>query len=93
MNIDIITQYILALVPAVTAIAGMITTVGIAISKIKKANQETTTKVEEVSKNDKFLKRQLTEVHRENAELKKQLAKLTARMDHLYFVEKDEKEE
>lgn len=93
MDIDIITQYILALVPAVTAIAGMITTLGIAISKIKKANHETTTKVEEVSQNDKFLKRQLTEVHRENVELKKQLVKLTARMDHLYFVDKDEKEE
>lgn len=93
MDIDIITQYILALVPAVTAIAGMITTVGIAICKIKKANKETTAKVEEVSQNDKFLKRQLTETHRENAELKRQLAKLTARMDHLYFVEKDEKEE
>lgn len=89
MDIDIITQYILALVPAVTAIAGMITTVGIAISKIRKANSETAAKVDEISHNDKALKKQLTEVHKENVELKKQLTEVTARLKHMYFVEED----
>ena len=89
MNIDIITQYILAIVPAFTAVVGMITTLGVAISKIKKANKETSTQVEELSKNDRALKKQLVETQKENAELKKNFNKVLAKMDHLYFVEKD----
>jgi predicted RNase H-like nuclease (RuvC/YqgF family) len=90
MDIDIITQYILAIVPAFTAVVGMIVTLGVGIGKIKKANSETTTKVTELSENDRALKRQLQDVHRENVELKKQLNEVTARMKHLYFVEKSE---
>lgn len=90
MDIDIITQYILAIVPAFTAVIGMIVTLGVGIGKIKKANSETTTKVTELSENDRALKRQLQDVHKENVELKKQLNEVTARMKHLYFVEKPE---
>lgn len=93
MNIDIITQYILAIVPAFTAVVGMVVTLGVGIGKIKKANKETSDKVEEVSHSDKMLKKQLTEVHRENVELKKQLNEVSARMKHLYFVEKEENKE
>lgn len=93
MDIDIITQYVLAIVPAFTAVVGMITTLGIAIGKIKKANSETTQEVRELSENDKTLKKQLKEVHKENVELKQQLNEVTARMKHMYFVEKEEKEE
>lgn len=90
MDIDIITQYILAIVPAFTAVVGMIVTLGVGIGKIKKANSETTTQVRELSDTDKELKRELKHVHQENAELKQQLAEVTARMKHLYFVEKPE---
>lgn len=93
MDIDIITQYVLAIVPAFTAVVGMIVTLGVGIGKIKKANSETTTKVTELSENDRALKRQLQDVHRENVELKKQLNEVTARMKHLYFVEKPEDKE
>lgn len=89
MDIDIITQYILSIVPAVTAVAGMITTVGIAIAKIKKANATTANKVEELSHNDRALKKQLIEVHKENAELKHQLNEVSAKLKHMYFVEED----
>lgn len=93
MDIDIITQYVLAIVPAFTAVVGMITTLGIAIGKIKKANSETTQEVRELSENDKALKKQLKEVHKENVELKQQLNELSARMKHMYFVEKPEHKE
>lgn len=93
MELDTITQFILAIVPAFTAVVGMITTLGIAIAKIKKANSETKDEVRAMSENDRALKRQLRDVHKENAELKKQLNEISARMKHLYFVEKPEKEE
>lgn len=93
MDLDIITQYVLAIVPAFTAVVGMITTLGIAIGKIKKANSETTKEVKTLSENDRALKRQLIEVHKENVELKKQLNEVNARMKHLYFVEKPEDKE
>lgn len=93
MDIDIITQYVLAIVPAFTAVVGMITTLGVAIGKIKKANKETKDEVVALSQTDKELKKQLRDVHRENVELKKQLNEVTARMKHLYFVETPDKEE
>lgn len=93
MEIDVITQYVLAIVPAFTAIVGMITTLGVAIGKIKKANSETKEEVRALSETDRDLKKQLREVHKENAELKHQLNEVTARMKHMYFVEKEEKEE
>lgn len=93
MDIDIITQYILAIVPAFTAVVGMVVTLGVGVGKIKKANRETTDKVEEVSHNDRMLKKQLAEVHKENIELKKQLNEVMARMKHLYFVEQEETKE
>lgn len=93
MDIDIITQYILAIVPAFTAVVGMVVTLGVGVGKIKKANRETTDKVEEVSRGDKELKRQLADVHKENVELKQQLKEVMARMKHLYFVEQEETKE
>jgi predicted transcriptional regulator len=93
MDIDIITQYVLAIVPAFTAVVGMITTLGVAIGKIKKANAETKEEVVALSQTDKELKKQLRDVHKENVELKKQLNEVTARMKHLYFVETPNKEE
>ena len=93
MNIDIITQYILAIVPAFTAVVGMAVTLGVGIGTIKKANKETTNTVKEMSSNDRALKKQLVEVSKENAELKNELKEVTARMKHLYFVEKNNKEE
>lgn len=96
MNLDIITQYILAIVPAFTAVVGMVVTLGVGIGKIKKANKETTDTVLEVSEESRSLKGELSdlakqnrELKKENKELKESLDKVTAKMEHLYFVEKD----
>lgn len=96
MNIDIITQYVLAIVPAFTAIVGMVVTLGVGIGKIKKANKETTTTVLEVSEDTRELKSELNnlvkqnkELKKENLELKNSLDKVVAKMEHLYYIEKD----
>lgn len=93
MEIDAITQFILAIVPAVTAIIGIVVALGVGVGKIKQANSETRKEVKNLSEGDRGLKKQLREVQKENAELKAQLNEVLARMKHLYFVEKPEKEE
>lgn len=71
-SIDVVTSYLLALVPAVSAIMGMVTIVAIGIKKIKNSNEETVTKVTE---NDKLLKNQLIAIQKENIELKEALTR------------------
>ena len=90
MEIDAITQFILAIVPAFTAVVGMITTLGVAIGKIKKANKETTDLVQETNKENVNLRHQLNTVMKENAELKKEQRKINAKLDHMYFIDKEE---
>lgn len=71
--IDTITQYILAIVPAVTAIMGMIVVIGVGIGKIKKAINGNEIKVEEAtSKKTKVLIEQNQELKKQNAELAEQ---------------------
>ena len=90
MEIDAITQFILAIVPAFTAVVGMITTLGVAIGKIKKANQQTTELIQETNKENVSLRQKLNIVMKENAELKKEQRKINARLDHMYFIDKEE---
>jgi len=100
MDLDIITQYILAIVPAFTAVVGMVVTLGVGIGKIKKANRETANTVIEVSQESRELKQELREMAKQNNEIKKEnialkesLNKVSARMEHLYYIEKDTKKE
>lgn len=76
MVIDAITQYILAIVPAVTALVGMIVTVGVGIGTIRRANNITADKVEKLSKGNRELKKQLIEVVKQNEEVKKENVEL-----------------
>ena len=88
--LDAITQYILALVPAVTALVGMAVCVGVGVGKIRKANRDTVDSIDRVSKKSQSLESQLQDVHKENVELKKQLRKVMAKLDHVHIVEKEE---
>lgn len=90
MEIDIITQYILAIVPAFTAVVGMVTTLGVAIGKIKKANKDATAEIKEAHTETVALRKELKETMQENKELKQHLNKIAARMDHMYFIEEKE---
>ena len=76
MVIDEITQYILAIVPAVTALVGMIVTIGVGIGTIKKALAGTEERVERSTKSSRELKKQLVEVVKQNEEVKKENVEL-----------------
>lgn len=87
-QIDTITQYVLAIVPAVTALMGMVVVIGVGIAKIKQAlkgNIESVEKIgddtNEIKKQNVELKRQNIELKRENAELKKTLTDFCNKID------------
>ena len=89
--LDAITQYILALAPAVTALVGMAVCVGVGVGKIRKANQDTVESIDRVGKKSQSLENQLKEVQAENIQLKRDLRKVMAKLEHVHFV--DDKEE
>lgn len=89
--LETITNYIISLVPAVTAVAGMLTVMGVAIAKVKKAHNEATIEIKETHKSNVELRRELAETLKENKELKQSIKKITARMEHMYYIEEKEK--
>jgi len=96
MDIDIITQYILSIVPAFTAVVGMIVTLGVGIGKIKKANKDTVDEVKETNKELKARQSKLEETNlnlaQENISLKKDLRQLMAKIQHIHFTEEEKDE-
>lgn len=75
-QIDTITQYVLAIVPAVTALMGMIVVIGVGIGKIKSALKGNIESVEKIGDESKAIKTQNVELKRQNIELKKENAEL-----------------
>lgn len=71
-QIDTITQYVLAIVPAVTALMGMIVVIGVGIGKIKNALKGNIESVEKIGDEYKAIKTQNIEIKRQNIELKRQ---------------------
>ena len=92
MNIDAITQYILAIAPAVTAIMGMVVVVGVGIAKIKKALAGNEAKVERISSRTKSVEQQNLELKKENVELKKALVELNKKIDIIDIIKAVRKE-
>ena len=96
MNIDAITQYILSIVPAVTAIMGMVVVVGIGIAKIKNALNGNAEKVENISNRTssrmKAIEEQNIELKKENRELKKALTELNRKIDIIDTIKAVKKE-
>lgn len=87
-QIDTITQYILAIAPAVTALMGMIVVVAVGIGNIKKALSGNIARVENIGSRLKAietanaeLKRQNIELKKENAELKKALTDFCSKIE------------
>ena len=75
-QIDTITQYILAIAPAVTALMGMIVVIGVGIGKIKSALKGNIESVERIGSDSKAIKAQNAELKRQNIELKRENAEL-----------------
>lgn len=95
--IDTITQYILAIVPAVTAIMGMVVVIGVGIGKIKKALNGSEVKIEDMSRRQstrmKEIQEQNIEIKKENVELKKALVELNKKIDIIDTIKAVKKED
>ena len=80
VSIDAITQYILSLTPAITALIGVIVVIAVGVGKVKAAVNVNTETVERTSTNSKNVVKMLTEQNKElrdeNRELKKALIEL-----------------
>ena len=75
-QIDAITQYVLALAPAVTAIVAMAVTIAVGVGKIKKALSGSEEKIERIGNKSKAIEQQNAEIKRQNIELKRENAEL-----------------
>ena len=71
MDIDLITQYIMTIAPALVSILTVISTMVVSIKKIRSDSSATVSEVKMQSKINSELKEQLTALSAENAELKK----------------------
>ena len=75
-QIDAITQYVLAIVPAVTALMGMVVVIGVSIAKIKNALKGNIESVEKIGNESRAIKTENAELKRQNIELKRENAEL-----------------
>ena len=95
-TIDAITAYILAIVPAVTAIVGMVVVAGVGIAKIKNALNGNVETVEKMSKSQsnriKAVEEQNLELKKENKELKHALVELNRKIDIIDTIKAVKKE-
>lgn len=73
MDIAQITQYLIELSPAITALVGIIVTIVVGAKKIKAANAET---IADVKATNKEMKHANIELMKENAELKGEIKKV-----------------
>ena len=85
MVIDTITQYILALSPAVTALVAIIVTVAVGVGKVRNAINGNTESVERTSRSTNKIIESLGEQNKilrdENRELKKALVELNKKIE------------
>lgn len=73
MDIAQITQYLIELSPAITALVGIFVTIIVGVKKIKAANAET---IADVKATNKHMKEANIELMKENAELKGEIKKV-----------------
>ena len=94
MNVDVITQYILTIAPAATAIISVVVALVVGIKKMKNVGDETVISVETSNKNLKEenaqLRHTLAEVEKENLDIKLCMDKLMAKVSHLHFTDKED---
>lgn len=100
MEFNVIMQYILSLMPAFTAIIGMIVCISVGINKIRKSSAEAEKAVKEI-KNENFILRlnvqeydsELQALRNELLEMKDYIRRMSARMDHVHIVDIENKGE
>lgn len=73
MDIAQITQYLIELSPAITALVGIVVTIVVGVKKIKAANAET---IADVKATNREMKQANIQLIKENAELKGEIKKV-----------------
>ena len=95
VSIDAITQYILSLTPAITALIGVIVVIAVGVGKVKAAVNVNTETVERTSNRSnstvKLLTEQNKELREENRELKKALIELNKKIEIIDVIKAVEK--
>mgnify|MGYP003309781528 CR=1 FL=1 len=86
-NIETIINYIVSLAPTLAAILSMIATVIITIKKIKTNSQDVLESVHRQADSSISLSRQIANLAKENAELKKELTSVIKRINKVKEVE------
>lgn len=85
VNIDAITQYILSLTPAITALIGVIVVIAVGVGKVKNALKDNGEAVERTSSRSSkaidALVEQNRDLKKENAELRKALIELNKKLE------------
>lgn len=104
MEISEITAFIITLAPTISAVIGMIVTIVVGIKKIRSASDDTLNRVKqanldtleecrkqnaEVIQNVAQIAQKNDELTRENAELKRDMRKIMAKLNHVHI--KDDK--
>ena len=87
MDIDLITQYIMTIAPALVSILTVISTMVVSIKKIRSDSCATVSEVKMQSKINSELKEQLTALSAENAELKKEIKSCMNQMSQVAEVQ------
>lgn len=93
---DIITQYILSLAPAITSIIGIVVALIVGVKKIKRVNLDTENSVKDIKKElektkeeNKALKTQLEVSNSRLGQVSGELSKINAKLNHIH-VKKEE---
>lgn len=102
MEISEITAFIITLAPTISAVIGMIVTIVVGIKKIRSASDDTLKRVKqansdtleecrkqnaEVIQNVAQIAQKNDELTRENAELKRDMRKIMAKLNHVHIKE------
>lgn len=89
MEINEITALIMSLAPTISAVIGIIVSVAVGICRIKQANRDTLDECRKqnasVIENVAQIAQKNEDLTRENEELKKDLRKVMAKLNHVHF--------
>lgn len=89
MEINEITALIMSLAPTISAVIGIIVSVAVGIGRIKQANRDTLDECRKqnasVIENVAQIAQKNEDLTRENEELKKDLRKVMAKLNHVHF--------
>lgn len=91
MDIDIVSQYILSITPAVTAVASCGAALAVCVIKVKKALGKNESTNREILKSMESAEKSISTLAKANAELKQENAQLKRKLLHLEFTEEERK--